>query len=128
VKTVQNSVIACGISHEQIYTETEVEWHIECNVLRPGWPRNHVSAPGRGKGFFIFCFTKHPDQLCGPSSFGVHWILGALSLAVKWLGHAAECSPSSSVKVNVCRAVSAHPSVCSWHARGQLYLYLLFAN
>ena len=49
-------------------------------------------------------------------------------LAVNWLGHAAECSPSSSVKVNVGRAVSSHPNAYSWHAHGQLYLHFFFVD
>lgn len=59
-----------------------------------GHPKNCGLMPGGRKK--IFTFPKYPDKL-GPTQTPLLWVLGTLSLAVKWLCHQANHSLPSSV-------------------------------
>jgi len=53
------------------------------------------------KGVRFFSPPKHPDQLWGPPSLIVQWVLGDLSLGIKQAGNEHDCShPSSAGRKN----------------------------
>jgi hypothetical protein len=52
----------------------------------------------------------------GPTQSPVQWVLGALSLGVKRLGHEGDHSPPSSVEINRGGALPPLPHIFSWHS------------
>jgi hypothetical protein len=50
-------------------------------------------------GLGIFLFTTTSRTALGPTQPLIHWVLGALSLGVKWLGCEADHSSPSSAEV-----------------------------
>jgi hypothetical protein len=64
------------------------------------WARDFFSA--------VFRPTLEPTQ---PP---MQWVLGALSLGVKQLGHDADHSPPSSAKVKNGQAIPPLPCISSW--------------
>jgi hypothetical protein len=50
-------------------------------------------------GLGISLFTTMSRMALGPTQPPIQWVLGALSLGVKWQGHKADCSPPSSAEV-----------------------------
>jgi len=45
----------------------------------------------------------------------MQWVLGALSLVVKWPEHEADHSPPSSAKVKMYGSITLLPHTSSWH-------------
>jgi hypothetical protein len=50
----------------------------------------------------IFLFTTASRKALGPTQPPIYWVLGALSLGVKWPGHEADHSPPSRAEVKEC--------------------------
>jgi hypothetical protein len=51
----------------------------------------------------------------GPTQSPIKWVLGALSLGVKWPGRGADHSPPSSAEVKECVELYLHyPTTSSW--------------
>jgi len=86
--------------------------------------RNHGSIPGSEKRLFVSRMVPRPTQ-----SY-VQWVLGAFSPGTKRLGHEADISPSSSVKImNMLNHMTSIPDnlwkpshsnwkftcMCCWH-------------
>jgi hypothetical protein len=69
------------------------------------------------QGLGIFLFATVSILTPGPIQPPVQWVLEALSPGVKWLGHKADHSPSSSAEVkNVWSYTSTPPFVFMvWH-------------
>jgi hypothetical protein len=68
------------------------------------------------QGLGIFIFTTTSRMALGPAQPPIQWILGALSLGVKWPGHEADHSPPSSAEVKECVELYLHsPNMPSWH-------------
>jgi hypothetical protein len=51
------------------------------------------------RGMGIFLFTTASRTALGSTEPPIQWVLGDLSLGVKWLGRAADHSPPSSAEV-----------------------------
>jgi hypothetical protein len=80
-------------------------------------------------GLGIFLFTTMSRTALGPTQPPLQWVLGAVSLEIKWRGHEADNSPPSSTEVKECLELYLHsPNMVSWHCaylkkvQGQLYL------
>jgi hypothetical protein len=78
-------------------------WLIE----KPGF-----DSQGRQK---IIQYSKASKPLFGPTQIPVQWVLGALSLRVKWMEHEADHSPSSSVEIKNGGSIPPFPHTSSWH-------------
>jgi hypothetical protein len=64
----------------------------------------------------------------GPTQPPIQWVLGSLSLGVKWPGHEADHSPPSTAEVKNAWSYTSIPpmhlhGVVLSNAQGQLYLY-----
>jgi hypothetical protein len=65
---------------------------------------------GRGKKFFS---SQWHQMGTGPTQPHIQWVLGALSLGIKWPGHEAHHSPPSSAEVKS-EAFLPLPNAFSW--------------
>lgn len=92
--------------------------------LKAGQLRNRGSIPGREKRLFVSRMAP------GPTQSYVQWVLGALSPGTKRLGHEADISSPSSVKImNMLNLLTSIPDnlwkpshsnwkftcMCCWH-------------
>jgi hypothetical protein len=59
----------------------------------------------------IFLFITMSRMSLGPTQPPIQWVPGALSLGVKWPGHEADHSPSSSAKVKECVELCLHSPI-----------------
>jgi len=80
-----------------------------------------------GAGTFLLATVSRPAM--GNYKFPIQWVLDALSLGVKRLGHETNHSPSASAKVkNAWTYTSTHPiclhGMVLTYAQGQLYVYI----
>jgi len=72
------------------------------------------SVLSRGKDFFFFTTASRPAM--GFTQPPMQWILGVLSLGLKWLWNEDDCSPPSSAEVkNAWSYTSTLQSTLSWH-------------
>jgi len=76
--------------------------------------------------------TTTPGPTLGPTQPPIHWVTGALSLGVKWLGREADHLPLSIAKVKECAELYLHSPIrlhgvvlSLKETQGQLYLYIL---
>jgi hypothetical protein len=60
------------------------------------------------QGLGIFLFTTEFRTALGPTWPPIQWVPGPVSLAVKWLWHEADRSPTSSAKVKECMELYLH--------------------
>jgi hypothetical protein len=88
--------------------------------------------PGRNReGIFLFATMSKPSL--GSTQPSIEGVPGALSLRVKWLGHEADQSFSSSAETkNAWSSLTPPIHTSSWYdtslAWAQLYLYLFLRN
>jgi hypothetical protein len=75
-------------------------------------------------GKVIFLYTKASRLALGPSQPPIHWVSGAFSVGVQWLGHEADCSPHLVPKLRMSEGIPSLPHMPSLHALRQFYLYL----
>jgi hypothetical protein len=71
------------------------------------------SNPSRGK---IFLFSTTPRLVPGPTQPPIQWVLGTLSLGVKWPGCETYHSPPSSAEVKNDGAIPPLPHMPSCHS------------
>jgi hypothetical protein len=68
-----------------------------------------VRFPERGLGIFLFDIASRPALgLTQPSN---QWVLGALSLGIKWPGHESGHSPPSRADVKECMELYLHSPI-----------------
>jgi hypothetical protein len=67
------------------------------------------------RGLGIFLFSAASRMALGPTQPPIQWILLALSLMVKWLGHETDHSPPSSAEV---KNVWSYTSIPPIHIHG----------
>jgi len=60
-------------------------------------------------GLGVFLFNTMFRMTLGPTQPPIQWVLGALSLGLKQLGHEADHSPPSSAKIRVHGAIPTLP-------------------
>jgi hypothetical protein len=65
------------------------------------------------QGLGIFLFITASGTAMGPTQPPIQWVLGALSLGVKWPGREADHSPLSSAR-STCGAIPPLPNMPSW--------------
>jgi len=64
---------------------------------------------GSRAGIFLFVTTSRTALV--PTQHPIHWVPGALSLEVKWMGFEADLSPPSSPKVKNVWSYTSTPPV-----------------
>jgi hypothetical protein len=63
------------------------------------------------QGLEIFLFTTMSRMALGPTQSPIQWVLGALSMEVKWQVHEADHSPPSSVDIKECMELYLHSPI-----------------
>jgi hypothetical protein len=79
-------------------------------VMGYGLDDHRGLIPGSCK-IFLYSITSRPGV--GPTQPPIHWVLGALSLEVKWLGHEAGQLPPSGAEVKNIGAIPTVPHMFS---------------
>jgi hypothetical protein len=77
-----------------------------------GWTAG-VRFPARARVFLFFIASS---PALGPTQLPIQWVLGALSMGVKWPGREAAHSPPSCEDVKNGGAVPPFLHTSSWHA------------
>jgi hypothetical protein len=63
----------------------------------------------------VFLFTAASIPALGLIYLPIQWVLGTLSMEVKWMRHEADRSPPYNVKTKIHGAIPPFPHTPSWH-------------
>jgi hypothetical protein len=112
-KEYSSSITVCVLNvqvNKRLWVQIVEPWYLSrCSAgLRAGGRGSRVRFPAGAGNFSLHAASR---TALGPTQPLIHWVIGALFMAVKWQGREADHSPPSNFEVKECVELHLHSPI-----------------